>query len=134
MSLDLAITQCTDCGKVIQQNVRNLCPACIAEEDGQYRLLERTMVRNRMFNNEEAAEATSIPVEKIRSWIRGGKFRIAEYPNLADQCDLCKEPTRKGHLCYACATKIKNDIAETMERERQSRNRTLGANAYISRR
>jgi len=89
------------------------------------------MVRNRKLNNEEAAAATAIPEEKIRAWIRSGKFRIAEYPNLMDQCDLCKGPTRKGHLCSDCTSRIRNDIAETLERERKAGER---AATYISRR
>ena len=92
------------------------------------------MVRNRMFNNEEAARATAIPAEKIRGWIRSGKFRIADYPNLADQCDLCKAPTRKGHLCLNCSSRINADIANTLERERQAKERARGANSYISKR
>ncbi len=132
MSIDLAITQCDGCGKIIQRNVRNLCAACNAAEDDQLRLFERTMLRNRLFDNTQAAQATAIPEEKIRTWIRSGKFRIVEFPNLADQCDLCKAPTRKGHLCVNCTSRINSDIAATLERERTSNVR--GANAYISRR
>jgi len=132
MSIDLAITQCEGCGKIIQKNVRNLCPACNAIEDEQLRLFERTMVRNRLFDNAQAAQATAIPEEKIRVWIRSGKFRIVEFPNLADQCDLCKAPTRQGHLCVDCTSRINADIATTLERERASKG--SGVNSYISKR
>jgi len=114
MSKGLMIDQCPNCGKMYQQNMRNLCPDCIVEEDNQFRALERTMIRNRHFNNEEAAAAAGVPVEKIRAWIRSGKFRITEYPNLADECDLCKKPTRKGHLCAECTTRLRSDIADAM--------------------
>lgn len=134
MSMDLSITQCEGCGKIIQRNVRNLCAACNAEEDDRLRLFERTMVRNRLFDNAQAAQATGITEEKIRAWIRGGKFRIAEFPNLADQCDLCNAPTRKGHLCADCTSRINADISLTLERERLANERTRAANAYISRR
>ena len=132
MSIDLAITQCDCCGKIIRQNARNLCAACNAAEDDQLRLFERTMVRNRLYDNAQAAQATAIPEEKIRTWIRGGKFRIIEFPNLADQCDLCKSPTRSGHLCVDCTKRINADIAATLERDRAAKARSL--NAYISRR
>lgn len=132
MSIDLTISQCDGCGKIIQRNVRNLCAACNAEEDDQLRLFERTMVRNRFYDNAQAARATAIPEEKILAWIRTGKFRIVEFPNLADYCDLCKAPTRKGRLCIECTTRINADIAAAMERDRKER--ASGVNAYISRR
>lgn len=132
MSMDLTISQCDGCGKIIRVNTRNLCAACNAAEDEQFRLFERTMVRNRLYDNAQAAQATDIPEEKIRAWIRGGKFRIAEFPNLADQCDLCKAPTRRGHLCIDCTSRINADISATLDRERASKGQ--GVSAYISRR
>ncbi|MBW5444780.1 hypothetical protein GE107_01715 [Cohnella sp. CFH 77786] len=135
MSIDLLkIAHCPSCGNVFQKNLRNLCADCSSEEDRLFQATERTMLRNRLFSNAEVAEAVSVPPEKIRSWIRSGKLRIADYPNLSDQCDLCKAPIRSGHLCLSCAGRIKGDIARMREQERLEKERLRAANAYISKR
>jgi len=92
------------------------------------------MMRNRLLNNEQVAEAAAVPPEKIRAWIRTGKLRTADYPNLSDRCDLCRAPIRSGRLCPSCSGRIDADIARMMERERQQKERTNAANVYIMKR
>ncbi len=97
-----------------------------------FRQLERVMLRNRKLTTEEAAAAADVPARKIRSWIRSGKLTLGDYPNLADECDLCKSPIRKGHLCFSCFSRIKTDMAKALEQERQLKER-LRVSAYLSR-
>ncbi|RIE04313.1 hypothetical protein D3H35_06805 [Cohnella faecalis] len=91
------------------------------------------MTRQRHLNNEELAVETDIAPNKIRAWIRSGKFKIYDYPNLADNCDLCRAPIRSGKLCYSCTTRIKDDVEKVYQQERLMRERLRQANAYISR-
>jgi ribosomal protein L32 len=128
------VDHCPKCGKIYQRNLRNLCADCSANEDRDLRQLERVLLRNRRLSTEEAAEAANVPAEQIRSWIRSGKLKLGDYPNLTDQCDLCKSPIRSGHLCLHCSRRIKEDIARTLELERKFKERMAAANAYISKR
>jgi hypothetical protein len=50
---------------------------------------------------------------------------------MADQCDLCAGPIRRGHICPACSAKINDDLARTLERERKMKERLMVANSYI---
>lgn len=132
MSFELRVAHCTECGKVFQKNTRNLCSTCAAVVDDQMLSIERFLLRNRLATTEETAEATKLRPQQIRSWIRQGKIRIYEYPNLSDQCDLCSDSIRSGNLCYSCTNKIKDDISTTFERERAMRERMRAANSYIA--
>lgn len=133
MSIDLLnIAHCPSCGKVYQKNLRNLCASCQAEEDKLFQSADRALMRNRQFDNEGLSAAAGVPQEKIRIWIRAGKIRLQQYPNLTDQCDLCHAPIRAGHLCNACSMRIKTDLANTLEQERLMKERLRAANAYIS--
>ncbi len=132
MSIELRVAHCPGCGNIFQKNARNLCVSCAAEADEQLLSIERYLLRNRLASTEETASATMLPPEKIRSWIRQGKLRIFEYPNLSDECDLCKEPIRRGHLCTSCSTRINDDITQTIERERVMKERLRAASSYIS--
>lgn len=132
--MELNIAHCPNCGRVFQKNIRNLCVACSTEEDRIFQSTEQALKRNRSLSVEQLSESVGVPEDKIRGWIRSGKLRLTDYPNLADQCDLCKAPIRTGHLCNPCAKRLKSDIAHSMEQERLMQERLRAANSYISKR
>ncbi|WP_308637403.1 hypothetical protein [Paenibacillus silvisoli] len=119
MSRELSVAHCPNCGNVFQKNLRNLCAACTAEEDGQLASLEQMLKRNRKLTNEQLAEQSEVSEQRIRAYIRKGKLKLYDYPNLTDECDLCAGPIRQGKLCVSCTTRIKGDIRLDMERSKQ---------------
>jgi hypothetical protein len=132
MSIELRVAHCPGCGNVFQKNVRNLCVSCSTISDEQMLSIERYLLRNRLASTEETAEATQLPPDRIRSWIRQGKLKLYDYPNLSDQCDLCQASIRRGHLCNPSATRINDDISRTFDRERILKERLRAANSYIT--
>ncbi|WP_372663141.1 hypothetical protein [Cohnella sp.] len=132
MPIELRVAHCPGCGNVFQKNARNLCSACSSVADEQMLSIERFLLRNRLATTEQTAEAVSLPPQQIRSWIRQGRIRVYEYPNLTDQCDLCSSSIRSGHLCYSCSNKIKDDITIALERERAMKERLRNASNYIA--
>ncbi|RED65826.1 hypothetical protein DFP95_101318 [Cohnella lupini] len=132
MSIELRVAHCPGCGNVFQKNSRNLCASCASVADDQLNTIERFLLRNRFANTDETAAATMLPPEKIRSWIRQGKIKLFDYPNLSDECDLCRAAIRRGHICGACTIRINDDLTRTLERERVMKERLRVANSYIS--
>jgi hypothetical protein len=131
MTNELKVAYCPACGKIYQKNMRNLCMNCQSEEDTHIRALEKTLMRNRQLNNEQLVAATDVPQEKLLSWIRTGKLKLYDYPNLSDQCDVCKGPIRRGKLCLKCSTKIQDDIAHELQQERLMKER-LRASIFLA--
>ncbi|MBD2845670.1 hypothetical protein IDH44_10760 [Paenibacillus sp. IB182496] len=127
---ELCVDHCTECGKVYQKNIRQLCGNCSAEMDRQLESLERYLLRHRDATTEQLAEGTQIPLVRIRGWIRSNKLAIAAYPNLADHCDLCQRPTRSGHLCTSCRTRISSDISDMFALERKRKDQARTALSY----
>ncbi|RKP55298.1 hypothetical protein D7Z26_08805 [Cohnella endophytica] len=130
MSYELLVAHCPECGNVFQKNVRNLCTNCSILVDDQMSAIEKYLLRDRMATTQQLAAGVSLSVQKVRSWIRKGKLKIYDYPNLTDQCDLCSSEIRKGHLCPSCASRINEDIARTFERERIMKERLRAENNY----
>ncbi|MBB6674347.1 hypothetical protein [Cohnella nanjingensis] len=133
MTYDLRVAHCPSCGQVYQINLRGLCAACSTSEDAQLAAIERELRRNRQLHTEQVAERTSLRPERIRSWIRSGKIKLFEYPNLADACDLCAAPIRRGKLCTPCATRIQSAVRREYEQERLMKERQRSAHSYLTR-
>jgi uncharacterized Zn finger protein (UPF0148 family) len=131
MTNELRVAHCPKCGKIFQKNLRNLCSNCSTEEDTHISTIEKSLKQNRLLNLEELVEQSEIPRARILSWIRLGKIRLFDYPNLADECDVCAGPIRKGTMCTKCSTRIQDEIAHEIEQERLLKER-IRANSYFS--
>ncbi|MBB6731812.1 hypothetical protein [Cohnella zeiphila] len=134
MAIGLQVDQCPGCGGLYRANSRHLCPNCSAEEDGQLQTIERQLRRNRFLNNEQVAELASVRPERIRSWIRNGKLKLYDYPNLSDECDLCSQPIRSGKLCGSCVIRIQEQVRHEYEQDRLMKERRKVAHSYFSHR
>lgn len=134
MSSELRVDHCPGCGRIYQINLRQLCAVCSAEEDALMKLMEKELRNNRKLSTEELAERVSEKPEKIRAWIRKGKLKIYDYPNLADECDLCQAPIRKGKLCQSCSMRIKGEVANVYEQERLMQERKRRENSFLNKR
>jgi uncharacterized Zn finger protein (UPF0148 family) len=131
MPIELRVAHCSACGSIFQMNMRGLCSNCSAKEDTYIKSIEKTLIRNRQLNMDELAQAADIPRKKILSFIRKGKIMLFDYPNLADECDVCAGPIRKGTMCNKCATRIQDEVANELEQERLMKER-IRASSYFS--
>ncbi|MBB6635212.1 homeobox domain-containing protein [Cohnella thailandensis] len=135
MPIGSVVAQCPSCGSLYQSTVsRSQCQDCAAREQDQLGILDRQLRRNRYLNNEQLSEQTSIPLRQIKAWIRNGRLKLYDYPNLSDSCDLCSGPIRSGKLCVSCSTRIQTAVAHEYEQDRLMKERTKSAHSYFSRR
>ena len=132
MLADIRVAHCPSCGKVFQKNLRNMCMDCASVLDKQYDDVDRYLVRNRQSTTDEVSQATGVPVKQIHEWIRQNRISLYGFPNLTDSCDMCSGPTRQGHLCSSCSTKLKSDIIKMQQDERALRERQRAAHSYKS--
>ncbi|MEK0312360.1 hypothetical protein [Cohnella sp. 56] len=134
MTSELRVDHCPGCGRIYQINLRQLCANCAAAEDALMALMEKELRSNRKLTTEELAERVSERPEKIRAWIRKGKLKVYDYPNLADACDLCQAPIRKGKLCQNCSTRIRGEVQHAYEQDRLMQERKRRDNSYLNKR
>lgn len=134
MTSELRVDHCPGCGRIYQINLRQLCANCAAAEDALMTLMEKELRSNRKLTTEELAERVSERPEKIRAWIRRGKLKVYDYPNLADACDLCQAPIRKGKLCQNCSARIRGEVQQAYEQDRLMQERKRRENSYLNKR
>ncbi|WP_217595273.1 hypothetical protein [Cohnella sp. GbtcB17] len=134
MTSELRVDHCPGCGRIYQINLRQLCAACTAAEDALMNRMEKELRANRKLTTEELAERVEERPELIRSWIRRGKLKLYDYPNLTDACDLCEAPIRKGKLCQSCSMRIQSEVAHVYEQERLMQERKRRENIFLNKR
>lgn len=104
------VDHCSECGKVYQKNLRNMCMDCSARLDNDYRLCYRYLLRNRKADVDELSRSTGVSAARITQMIKDGKLPMGDYPRLGYGCEWCGTTIRSGRLCTTCGSKIHKEI------------------------
>lgn len=129
----MELDNCPVCGSIFYKNQFNqLCPKCKKEEEKLYDTVYQYMRKreNRAATMNQIVEATGVPEETILKFIKTGRLKIAQFPNLGYPCDKCGKVIRTGKLCEPCSTTLKQDLDE-FDQE-QARKKAHGK-TYLSR-
>lgn len=114
------LTNCPNCGQLFVKGLRSVCQNCYKEVEKQFQLVY-TFVRNkenRKSTITEVSQATGVTVSQIREFIREGRLRLAEFPNLVYPCDRCgQNMISQGNLCDQCKKFIDNEIRLSLDDE-----------------
>lgn len=97
------LRNCPQCGKVFMFMVRNLCPACLDEEEKQYEEVKTYLRKNPGAQVEQIVEDTGVDESKVMRWLRDGRLEVADSggkPVLI--CQRCGRKVEKGTLCPIC--------------------------------
>ncbi|PTQ57177.1 MAG: flagellar protein [Candidatus Carbobacillus altaicus] len=78
-----------------------------------YRFLRKK--ENRQSTIYEVSARTGVSVAQITEFIREGRIRVADYPNMAYPCERCGEVLiTEGRFCSSCQ-KILEETAATLQ-------------------
>ncbi|RYI27933.1 hypothetical protein EVU96_15885 [Bacillus infantis] len=107
------LANCPHCDKVFVKNqFRDICNDCWKEEELKYENVYQYIRKreNRTATMQQVVDATGIEEALILKFIRTGKLKLAQFPNLGYPCDKCGAYIREGKLCQKCATELRKDI------------------------
>lgn len=116
------LTNCPTCGDIfVKTEFRDVCQKCWKEEEKSFEKVYQFIRRreNRAATIRQVEEATGVPEELILKFIKTGKLRITQFPNLGYPCDNCGKIIRHGKLCEKCTDSIKKDLNVFNEQERR---------------
>lgn len=114
---------CPNCNSLfVKTKFRDVCDACYKEEEEQFdRVYEYIRKKNnRTASMVQVVEATGVEEELIIKFVKTGKLRIAQFPNLGVPCEKCGTVIRSGRLCDPCSDLIRSGL-ETYESEEKRR-------------
>ncbi|CAM3951995.1 TIGR03826 family flagellar region protein [Alicyclobacillus pomorum] len=107
----MPIANCKRCGRIFSQVRRNICPACIAEEDQACETVRAYLRKNRDATMTQVTEDTGVATEFIIDLIRDGRLILRNNPNLNYPCERCGNPTQAGRYCASCTKELSASLA-----------------------
>lgn len=114
------IETCPSCGDIYVKNqFRDVCQKCWKEEEQAYDKVSQFMRRreNRAATMLQVVEAVGVEEELLLKFIRTGRLKVTQFPNLGYPCDKCGTIIRAGKLCEPCALEIKKDLEQHEQEE-----------------
>jgi len=115
------LMNCPNCRALfVKSKFRDVCDACYNEEeekfDEVYQFIRKRS--NRTATMAQVVEATDVDESLILKFIKTGRLRISQFPNLGYPCEQCGTLIRDGRICEACTKKLRTDL-ENLEKEEQ---------------
>lgn len=106
------LANCPRCGKIFVKALRPVCEQCAKEYEKMFEKVYQYIRKreNRMASLQEVVEATEVSEEYIFQFIREGRLKLNQFPNLAVPCESCGKMTRSGRLCSSCKDGINRDL------------------------
>ena len=132
------LANCPRCGAIFAKiKIRDMCQACFQEEEKLFEKVYEFIRRkeNRTATIEQVIEATGVDEDLIYKYIKNGRLRLVQFPNLGYKCEKCGSLIREGILCESCIDDLRNQLEayheeEQRKQEIEARNRM---NTYLFR-
>ncbi|MHB0886661.1 MAG: MerR family transcriptional regulator [Bacillota bacterium] len=107
--MSMELRNCPRCGSLFAYTGKNLCSACLAEDEKEYDVLRAYLKDNPRASLEETAGATGVKAERILKFLRDGRIMAAQdAPWL--ECERCGRPIVAGRFCPECAKKLRREL------------------------
>lgn len=126
---------CPQCGDIyVLNNIRDVCLNCYKQEEADFEKVYQFIRKkqNRTAQMEEVVEATGVEKTLIYKFIKKGRIKLAQFPNLGYPCAKCGTIIREGKLCQPCMTGIQSDL-HVIEKEEERKKELEKRNTYFTR-
>jgi flagellar operon protein (TIGR03826 family) len=129
----MSLENCPNCGSLfIKTKFRDICEGCYREEEKQFEKVYQFLRKreNRMATMAQVVEATGVKESLLMKFIKSGRLKIAQFPNLGYPCDRCGALIREGRLCANCSTDLNKQLEMLQKEEEMKKRRHVGRIYY----
>lgn len=123
----MELTNCPSCDTLFVKNkFRDVCDACYKEEEKKFELVYQYIRKreNRTAMMSQVVEATGVDEDLIIKFIKSGKLRTSQFPNLGVPCEKCGKIIREGRMCDECSNSLRSELSHHEKQE--ARRREIG--------
>ncbi|MFE8701672.1 TIGR03826 family flagellar region protein [Cytobacillus sp. FJAT-54145] len=107
------LTNCPKCDSLFVKNqFRDVCEKCFKEEEKAFETVYQFIRKreNRTATMSQVEEATGVEEELILKFVKNGRLKLTQFPNLGYPCDKCGKVIQKGKLCNPCTEELRKQL------------------------
>ena len=118
----MKLANCSRCGRVYTAVIggRDVCPACIKEEDDNYLKIFRFLSTRPAATAQEIAQETQIDIKEIYRYVRENRLRLVK-GDTGLTCESCGIAISQGKICDKCRQKLAEDLKSDIDKYRQNK-------------
>lgn len=119
------LDNCPKCGRLYVRNLHGVCDVCRKEEDKLFDKVYQFIRKreNRTATIPQIVEATGVDEDTIMRFVKEGRLRSTQFPNLGYRCEKCGTIIQKGVLCQSCSSSLQTDLKQHTFEELSKRRR-----------
>ncbi|OEH92196.1 TIGR03826 family flagellar region protein [Bacillus solimangrovi] len=127
------LANCPKCDRLFVQNLSGICETCRREEDKQFDIVYKYIRKkeNRSATIQQIHTDTGVAEETIMRFVKEGRLRTTQFPNVGYGCKRCGTIIREGEMCVECVRTIKDDL-HRYKRESERKEATEKQHTYYS--
>ena len=116
------LTNCPNCDSLFLRNkFQDVCQACYKEEEKIFEMVYQYIRKkeNRTATIAQVVEDTGVDEDLLMKFIRTGKLKLAQFPNLGYKCEKCGQLIREGKLCMGCTNQLRKQLDDFQQEQQQ---------------
>lgn len=125
----MKLANCSRCGRVFTYvpGSRDLCPACIKEDDDNYHKIFHYLSTRPSATAQEIAQATEVDIKEIFRFVRENRLQLVQ-ADTGLNCESCGIPISQGKICENCKKKLSEEIKNDLEKVKQLKHPEIPGN------
>ena len=129
------LENCPKCGELyVVNSFRETCTNCWKKEEADFDKVYQFIRKkyNRTAKMAEVVEATGVKETLIYKFIKKGRIKLAQFPNLGYPCAKCGTEIRAGRLCSKCSADMKTGLRSLEAEEERKKALVKKSATYYS--
>lgn len=122
----MPIANCKRCGRIYNRVRRDICNACIEEEDKAFLSVRGYLREHPELDMNQLCNATSVDAAMVVELIQSGRLILRDNPNMTYSCERCGQPTQTGRYCSSCARELSAALESASNKIRENAKNTAG--------
>lgn len=110
----MALSNCTDCGKIFSRTERPTCPECARKEEDLLLQATEWLRDNQGQTITSMSEALGISSRLILEWVRQKRITLSDKSD-GIPCKRCGELVFSGLLCNRCKIALSHDFQQGLK-------------------
>lgn len=112
------VRNCKLCKNMFNYVDSPLCPACNKKMERKFEDVKKFIRENPRTPIGEVSEATEVPMQQLKKWVRQERLAFAEDSGITIDCMSCGKSILTGRYCEKCKDQITNSFSSMYQEKK----------------